>query len=73
MRLRLKLAAFAIGMVIVLIYAIILAFPVMWLWNYTAVGVLGVREMNFWQSLCMLILTGILFRNSSSSSSSSSK
>lgn len=46
-------------------WAILFAFPVKWLWNYAAVGVLGMHVISFWQALALLQLCGLLFRSSS--------
>jgi hypothetical protein len=51
--------------------AIILAWPVQLLWNYSLVGAIdGINLITFWQALGITFLFGILFKNSSSSKSS---
>ena len=64
-----KLGVFlaAIGMVIVV--AVLMAWPTQWLWNNALVGAAdGFNPIGFWQALGINILCGILFRNTSSSS-----
>ncbi len=39
----------------------LLSFAVMWLWNQVLVPVTGIREVDFWQALGLLILCRILF------------
>jgi hypothetical protein len=63
-----KLGVFlaAIGMVVVI--AILLAWPTQWLWNNTLIGAVnGFNPIGFWQALGINILCGILFRNNNSS------
>jgi hypothetical protein len=63
-----KLGVFlaAIGMVVVV--AILLAWPTQWLWNNTLIGAVnGFNPIGFWQALGINILCGILFRNNNSS------
>lgn len=51
--------------------AIVLAWPVQLLWNYSLVGAVdGINLITFWQALGITFLFGILFKNSSSSKSS---
>ena len=48
--------------------AIILAWPVQLLWNYSLVGAVeGINPITFWQALGINFLFGILFKNSNSS------
>lgn len=64
-----KLGVFlaAIGMVIVV--AVLMAWPTQWLWNNALIGAIdGLNPIGFWQALGINVLCGILFRNSTSSS-----
>lgn len=64
-----KLGVFlaAIGMVIVV--AVLMAWPTQWLWNNALIGAVdGLNPIGFWQALGINVLCGILFRNSTSSS-----
>ena len=64
-----KLGVFfaAIGMVIVI--AVLMAWPTQWLWNNALIGAVdGLNPIGFWQALGINVLCGILFRNSTSSS-----
>ena len=64
-----KLGVFlaAIGMVIVV--AVLMAWPTQWLWNNALIGTIdGLNPIGFWQALGINVLCGILFRNSTSSS-----
>ena len=44
---------------------IIFSLPVMWLWNWLMPEIFGLTEITFWQSVGLLILSGILFRSTS--------
>ena len=51
------LIGLAIGLVLIAIFAVIFQ----WLWNTTMPDVFGVKTLNFWQAIKILILAGILF------------
>ena len=55
---------FLLGIIII---AICLAFPIMWLWNWLMPLIFGLIGINFWQALGIGILSGILFKSNSSS------
>jgi hypothetical protein len=64
-----KLGVFlaAIGMVILI--AVLMAWPTQWLWNNALVGAIdGFNPIGFWQALGINVLCGILFRNSTTTS-----
>lgn len=53
---------------VLVVVAILLAWPTQWLWNNALVGAIdGFNLIGFWQALGINILCGILFRNTSSS------
>jgi len=54
---------------IVCIVAFLIAWPFMLLWNWLMPAIFGLCKIGFWQSLGLLILSGMLFRSSSNSSS----
>lgn len=52
--------------VIIIAYiAIVLALPIMLLWNYVIVD-FGLPELTFWKALCLRVLCSFLFKNNSS-------
>ena len=56
--------------VFIVAFGLLMSLPVMWLWNGCLVpAVSGVKEMGWLQSWGMLVLCGLLFKNSSASSS----
>ena len=62
-----KLGALLLAIGIVLLTAVILAWPTQWLWNNALVGAIdGVKEIGFWQALGVNILCNLLFKGHSS-------
>jgi hypothetical protein len=64
-----KLGVFfaTIGMIIVI--AVLMAWPTQWLWNNALIGAIdGLNPIGFWQALGINVLCGILFRNSTTTS-----
>jgi hypothetical protein len=62
-----KLGALLTAIVFLAVGAIVLAWPVQLLWNYSLVGAVdGINPITFWQALGINFLFGILFKNSSS-------
>ena len=63
-----KLGALLAALALLAVAAIILAWPVQLLWNYSLIGAVdGVNPITFWQALGINLLFGMLFKNSSSS------
>lgn len=50
--------------------SLLMAFPVMWLWNWLMPMLFGLIKLNFWQSFGISLLTKLLFPSSSSNKSS---
>lgn len=53
---------------VILAMALLFALPVMWLWNDLMPDLFGLKTIGFWAALKINILTGILFRSTSSNS-----
>jgi hypothetical protein len=49
---------------ITLFFAIVLAFPVKWCWNYVMPYLFNFKEIDAWQAWCLLFLSGMLFKSS---------
>lgn len=47
---------------VIVIIALLCAFPVMWLWNWLMPKIFGLIEITFWQSLGLITLSEILFK-----------
>jgi len=49
-------------LVLSVIISALLSLPVMWLWNYLMPDIFGLKTIGWFQSWCLLMLTGFLFR-----------
>jgi hypothetical protein len=59
-----KLRVFLSALGILVITAVLLAWPTQWLWNNVLVGAVdGVHLIGFWQALGINILFNMLFKN----------
>ena len=62
-----KLGALITAVSLLALGAIVLAWPVQLLWNYSLVGAVDrIHPITFWQALGINFLFGILFKNSNS-------
>jgi hypothetical protein len=43
--------------------ALLLAFPVMWLWNWVVVDIFQLPVIGYWESFALYTLFGILFKS----------
>jgi hypothetical protein len=48
---------------LIVLSAIIMAFPTMWLWNYLMPDIFGITEITLYQAMAINFLSGILFRS----------
>ena len=55
------LEAFLIVVGLLLLSAIILAFPTMWLWNWLMPEIFGLKTITFYQALGLTFLSHLLF------------
>ena len=66
---------FLLGLVIAIgilfVVGFIVAWPIVWIWNYLAPDLFGLPEIMFWQAFWLYFLCGILLRSANSSSKSS--
>lgn len=74
------LAAVAVMLVavpVILVFSLLMAFPVEWLWNYlfadpiTSILGFGLHQLDFWHALALLVLCSLLFKSSGSSGNNS--
>jgi hypothetical protein len=52
-----------IAILLVVITAILLGFPLMWLWNWLMPSIFGLPFITFWQALGLNALATILFKS----------
>jgi hypothetical protein len=58
-----------VGIAVIVVLGLILSLPVMWLWNVCLVAAIpGIKEIGWLQAWGIMILCGLLFKNTSSSS-----
>ena len=56
-------------LIVVLIFDLLIAFPVMWLWNDALVPALTIaKSIGYWQAFSILILSQILFKTHNTNS-----
>lgn len=55
------------AIVLIIVIAILFAFPVMWLWNWLMPVIFGLTKITVWQALGLMILCQFLFKNTNSS------
>ena len=60
-----KLLAFLGGIALIAVFAIIIALPVMLLWNWLMPLLFGLIKINFWQAIGVSLLSGLLFKSKS--------
>ena len=53
-----------IGLIVII--AIILAFPIKWLWNWLMPVIFSLPKITVWQSLGLIILSGLLLKSTNS-------
>ena len=59
-----KLVVFLSALGLLVVTAVLLAWPTQWLWNNVLMGAVdGVHPIGFWQALGINILFNILFKN----------
>lgn len=59
-----------LGFLVVIVFAFIMGFPIMWLWNWLMPVLFGLVRINIWKAIGLNILCGLLFRPSVKTSSS---
>jgi len=57
------LEAFLIVIGLLLLSAILLAFPTMWLWNWLMPDIFGLMKIDLYQAMGINFLTNILFKS----------
>lgn len=62
------LVAIAVGAAIFLMVSLVFALPFMWIWNFVMPDVFNLPDIGFFQALALLLISSMLFRNTSSSS-----
>ena len=50
---------------IVVLIGVLMALPIMWLWNWLMPEIFGLITLNFWQALGISMLSSMLFKPTS--------
>jgi len=64
------LGAVLLGLVLIIVGSLLLAFPTMWLWDYLMPTLFKLKEITIYQAIALNVLSGILFKSSSNKSES---
>jgi hypothetical protein len=57
---------------VTILFDLLLAYPLMWAWNYVVPGLFNLHTLTYWQAFSLLIVANMLIKGSSSSTSSKS-
>jgi len=55
-----------IAITVITVMVLVLTYPTMWLWNYVMPQVFGLPYISFWQTLALLFLAQIFFKDNNS-------
>lgn len=55
---------------IAMFLGLLLAFPVMWLWNWLIPSMFGLKIINVWEAWGIIVLCNLLFKSTSTNSKS---
>lgn len=58
------LGVFVGGVVVIVLIAVIISFPTMWLWNWLMPTIFSLPEITVWQALGLNLLSGFLLKSS---------
>ncbi len=64
-----NLLTFIIALLFIAVFSLLLAFPVMWLWNWIMPVIFGLTRVTFWQALGINLLCGFLFKGTTTTKS----
>lgn len=66
------LAPFVIlgGVAVSIVIDLLLAFPLMWAWNYALPTLFGLPQVSYWQAFCLLIVSTLLVKSQTVNNSS---
>ena len=54
--------------VLLTVVGLVIALPVMWLWNWLMPAIFGLVKISFWQALGLTFLCSMLFKSSNTNS-----
>lgn len=65
-------AMFITGLCILFLLSLLLALPLLWLWNATMPELFGMKEITWWMAWKIMMLSAVIFKSFSISSSKKS-
>jgi uncharacterized membrane protein required for colicin V production len=57
------IAYFISGLCMLFLFSLILALPLLWLWNATMPELFGMKEISWWMAWKLMLLSSIVFNN----------
>jgi len=63
------LGAAVAGLFLTVFVALLVGFPIMWLWNWLIPAIFGLVQINIWKAIGLNLLCGLLLRSSMSTKS----
>jgi hypothetical protein len=57
-----KFGVLCVALIVILVFSLLIAFPIKWLWNGVMPDVLGLPEITFWKAYGMYLLSHLLLR-----------
>ncbi len=60
-----------VALVILIGWDLLMAYPLMWAWNYAMPPVFGLKMISYWQSFSLLVVSSLLIKSTSINNKSS--
>jgi hypothetical protein len=57
-----KFGVLCVALIVILVFSLLIAFPIKWLWNGVMPDVFGLPEITFWKAYGMYLLSHLLLR-----------
>lgn len=57
------IAYFISGLCVIFLVSLVLALPLLWLWNATMPELFGMKEITWWMAWKLMLLSSVLFKN----------
>jgi len=62
MKMNNEIGSILVAVLMIVLVALLLGFPLMWLWNWLMPGIFNLPEITFWQALGLNALATIFFK-----------
>lgn len=57
-----KFGVLCVALIVILVFSLLIAFPIKWLWNGVMPDIFGLPEITFWKAYGMYLLFHLLLR-----------